>query len=304
VDLSIVIISWNTADLLAQCLASIYTCPPDNDFEVLVVDNASTDDTVQIVRQQYPQVKLLENKKNVGFATANNQAVRHSTGRYVLLLNPDTKVKPGALKKLVEFIDTTPQAGAVGARILNPDESLQTSCYPAPTLAREFWRLFHLDALWPYGSYHMSGWQIDRPREVDVLLGACLLLRKSALDQVGLLDENYFIYSEEVDLCYRLRKAGWPLYWVPQAQVIHYGGQSTQQVAAEMFMRLYQSKLIFIRKHHGGLAGQLYKLILLVTALVRLLVSPLAWLERAPKRQLHLTLASRYWQLMRSLPNL
>jgi hypothetical protein len=131
-----------------------------------------------------------------------------------------------------------------------------------------------------------------------------LLLRREALNQVGLLDENYFIYSEEVDLCYRLQKAGWRLYWAPQAEVIHYGGQSTQQVAAEMFMRLYESKLIFIRKHHGWLAGRIYKLILLITALVRLLVSPFAWLERPPRRQLHLTLANRYWQLVRALPGM
>jgi GT2 family glycosyltransferase len=150
----------------------------------------------------------------------------------------------------------------------------------------------------------MAAWSFDQPREVDVLLGACLLLRRAALEQVGLLDENYFIYSEEVDLCYRLQKAGWHLYWVPRAQVVHYGGQSTQQVAAEMFMCLYQGKLLFIRKHYGALAGQIYKLILLVTALARLLVSPLAWLERSPQRQRHLTLANRYWVLIRALPGM
>lgn len=303
-NLSIVIVNWNTAQLLAQCLESVYAYPPEGDFEVLVVDNASTDNSVAVIRQQFPQARLIENRENVGFARANNQAIRQSAGEYVLLLNPDTEVKPGALESLLQFMQTRPRAGAAGAWVLNPDGSLQTSCYPAPTLAREFWRLFHLDKLWPYGSYNMSDWETTRPREVDILLGACLLLRRDALDEIGLLDENYFIYSEEVDLCYRLQRAGWKLFWAPQAQVIHYGGQSTQQVAAEMFMRLYESKLIFIRKHHGGLAGYIYKLILFITALTRLFISPLAWLEDSPRRQWHLTLASRYWQLVRALPGM
>ena len=303
-DLSIIIVSWNTVDLLAQCLASIYAYPPSCLFEVLVVDNASTDASLQMVREQFPQVELIENKINVGFAGANNQAIRQCSGRYLLLLNPDTEVKPQTFDVLVCFMETQAQVGAVGARTLNSDGTLQTSCYPAPTLLREFWRLFHLDVLWAYGSYDMANWCLDHSREVDVLLGACLLLRRTALDGVGLLDENYFIYSEEVDLCYRLQKGGWHLYWIPQAQVVHYGGQSTQQVATEMFIRLYQGKLIFIRKHHGWLAGRVYKLILLIIALARLLISPLAWLEPSPQRQYHLTLAGRYWKLVRALPGL
>ena len=299
-DLSIIIVNWNTADLLAQCLASIYTYPPNCSFEVLIVDNASTDASVQMIREEFPQVELIESKVNLGFAGANNRAINRSAGRYILLLNPDTEVKAQAFDVLVHFLETHSQVGAVGARTLNPDGSLQTSCYPTPTLFREFWRLFHLDVLWAYGSYNMVGWSVNQAREVDVLLGACLLLRRVALNGVGLLDEDYFIYSEEVDLCYRLQKANWHLYWVPQAQIVHYGGQSTQQVAAEMFMRLYQGKLFFIRKHYGWLAGQAYKLILLIIALARLLISPLAWLERSPQRQRHLTLASRYWKLVRA----
>ena len=305
IDLSIIIVSWNTRDILAQCLESVLTeikSLPYLTTETLVVDNISTDGSVQMLRENFPWVRLIENQENVGFARANNQAIRQSSGRYVLLLNPDTKVMPGALGLLFEFMETNLQAGVAGARILNPDQTLQISCYPAPNLSREFWRLFYMDKLRPYGSYRMADWPIDQPRGVDVLLGACLFIRREALDQVGLLDENYFIYSEEVDLCYRFQQRGWLLYWVPQSQIIHYGGQSTQQVAAAMFLRLYQGKIIFIRKHHGELAGQLYKLILLFTALCRLMISPLAWLERPPQRQQHLTLANRYWQLIRTLP--
>jgi GT2 family glycosyltransferase len=249
-------------------------------------------------------VRLIENSKNVGFAQANNQAIQQSAGCYVLLLNPDTEVQPGALETLVRFMDAHPQAGAAGARLLNPSGTLQPSCHPAPTLSRELWRLFHLDALWPYACYPMAGWDLNTPREVDMVPGACLILSRDALDQVGLLDEDYFIYSEEVDLCYRLRRAGWRLYWLPQAVVIHYGGQSTRQMAAAMFLRLYQGKVLYFRKHHGRLAAQLYKLILLIAALARLLLSPLVWLVRPPQRHQHLALASHYRRLVRALPGM
>jgi hypothetical protein len=273
-------------------------------IEVWVVDNGSADGSPAMVRARFPWVRLVENQENVGFARANNQAIRESEGRWVLLLNPDTEVKSGALEVLVRFLDAHPQTGAVGPRLLNPDGTLQPSCHPAPTLPSELWRLSHLDALWPFALYPMSEWDLDTPRRVDVLQGACLLLRRAALDQVGFLDEEYFMYSEEVDLCQRLKRAGWSLYWVPEAQVVHYGGQSTQQVAAEMFLQLYQSKLLYFRKHHGRPAAQTYKLILATATLVRLSLSPLAWLERFPQRERHLTLAGQYLRLLKALPEL
>lgn len=303
-DLSIIIVSWNTRDLLEQCLASVFASPPACAFEVWVVDNASTDGSNELVRRRFPQVRLVENTDNLGFAGGNNQAIRASAGRYVLLLNPDTEVKSGALETLVRFMEEQPQAGAAGSRLLNPDQTLQPSCYPLPTLSRELWRLFHLDAVRPYGTYRMADWSLDSPRAVDVIQGACLILRRTALDQVGLLDEDYFMYSEEVDLCFRLQKAGWQLHYVPRAKVVHYGGQSTQQVAAEMFLRLYQGKLIFFRKHRGWMAGQAYKLVLLAAAAARLLLSPLAWFESPSHRQQHLTLANNYWRLMMALPRM
>lgn len=303
-NLSIILVSWNTAGLLAKCLASIYTHSPGSQVEIIVVDNASTDDSAAMVRTQFPDVRLIANDDNIGFAPANNQAIRQSSGDYILLLNPDTEIKPGALETLLEFMEDHPHVGAVGPHTFNPDGTLQTSCYPLPTLTREVWRLFHLDTIRPYGSYRMADWSLDQAHPVETLLGACLLIRREVLDQVGLLDEQYFIYSEEIDLCYRIQQAGWSLYWVPQAQIIHYGGQSTQQVAAEMFIHLYQSKLRYFRKHHGWLAAQVYKLILLIAALSRLSVSPLAWLEREPQRQAHLTLARNYGRLVRTLPDL
>lgn len=303
-DLSIIIVNWNTADLLIQCLESIYANPPKNRFEVLVLDNDSSDQSVPLVQQRFPQVTLLASKENLGFAGGNNQAIQQSQGRYVLLLNPDTEVKPGALDELTQFMEANPQAGAAGSCLLNPDGTLQHSCYPFPTPARELWRLLHLDALYLYALYRMDTWNRHEVQEVDVIQGASLILRREVLNQVGLLDDTYFMYTEEVDLCYRIQKQGWQLYWIPQSQVIHYGGQSTKQVATKMFLCLYESKLIFIRKHHGWLAAQLYKLILMLITVVRLIITPLVWLERPTKRQKHLSLANNYRRLLVALPKM
>lgn len=302
--LSIVIVSWNTAQLLENCLASIMANPPASAFELWVVDNASTDDSPRVVREKFPQAHLLENTANVGFARANNQAIRQCTGKYILLLNPDTLVTSGALRALVDFLETRPDAGAAGARILNPDGSLQIASHPRPTLSRELWRLFHLDRLWPYAEYPTTQWDTNQAKEVDVLIGACLLLRKDVLDQVGLLDEDYFMYSEEVDLCSRVQRAGWHLFWVPGASVVHFGGQSTQQVPTEMFLNLYHGKIKYFRKHDGWLAAQIYKLILMIASLSRLLLAPLTFLEHSSVRKKHLTLVDRYRRLVLALPRM
>jgi GT2 family glycosyltransferase len=270
---------------------------------MLVVDNASADGSAEMVRECFPQARLLVNEENVGFARANNQAFRQANGRYVLLLNPDTRLLPDALAQLVDFMDSEPGAGAAGSRLLNPDGSLQPSCTPAPTLSREWWYLFHLDRLWPYSRYPMRRWDVQQSREVDVVQGAAMIVRRDVLAQIGLMDEGYFMYSEEVDLCDRVRAAGWRIYWVPQSQVIHYGGQSTRQAAREMFLRLYEGKLLYFRKRHGRSTARLYKLVLLVAALARLAITPLAWLGRSPNRQQYLTLAGYYRQLVFALPN-
>jgi GT2 family glycosyltransferase len=277
---------------------------PCQDVEILVVDNASTDGTIEAVRQQFPQVHLIENSGNVGFAQANNQAIGLSQGNYVLLLNPDTEVKPGALQTLLNFMEAEPEIGLVGAQLLNADGSLQTSCYPAPTLLRELWRLFHLDSLRPYGTYRMAAWSRTQPRAVETLLGACLFIRRQVLDEVGLLDEDYFMYSEEIDLCFRVGQTGWPIYWVPQAQIVHYGGQSTQQVPTKMFLHLYGSKLRYFRKHYGRASALAYKFIILTATLSRLILTPLALLEQSPKRRRHLQLAGNYGRLIIALPGM
>jgi GT2 family glycosyltransferase len=300
-DLSILIVSWNVRPWLLDCLQSIYANPPAGSFEVIVVDNASQDGSPAAVQAAYPQARLLQNTANPGFAAANNQAIQVSQGRYVLLLNPDTCLHPGALSALTAFLEANPQAGACGPRLLNPGGSLQISSYPFPTVGREFWRLFHLDRLRPIAAYPAATWDSSAPQPVDVIQGACLLLRRSVLDQVGLLDTGYFMYTEEVDLCYRVRRAGHAIFWLPGAQVTHHGGQSTRQAALPMFLSLYQTKLRFIRKHHGPLAGLAYRGVLAAAALPRILGGALPF---GPSSAARRQVAANYRALLRSLPTL
>ena len=302
--LSIIIINWNTRNLLSDCISSIYEHALEVDFELIVVDNASSDGSQKMIQNQFPDVDLITNSNNPGFAKANNQALRTCSGEYALLLNPDTIVKPGAIEELVKFLDDFPEVGAAGARLLNPDGSLQRSAYPKPTLFREFWRLFHLDGLMHLAKYPMNRWSLDQVREVEILKGACIIIRRKALDEVGLLDEEYFMYSEDLDLCTRLTQSGWHLYWIPSAEVIHFGGQSTQQVAEEMFLRLYQGKIMYFRKHQSNLAVMVYKFILCIATLVRLVLTPFALLEEPTQRRRHLDLSHNYRQLLISLPGL
>jgi GT2 family glycosyltransferase len=300
-ELSVIIVNWNTKELLINCLSSLYSDKYNGEYEVWVVDNASKDGSVEAVRQQFPTVKLISSSLNIGFGAANNLAILQSKGDYIWLLNSDALVRSGTISPLVKFLDENPSAGGVGSKLLNPDGSLQTSCYPFPSITRETWRLFHLDAIWTYGVYDQLQWDPNEPREVDIIQGASLVLRREALENVGVFDEDYFMYSEEVDLCYRLKNAGWHLYWIPRSEVVHFGGQSTQQVAAEMFLALYQSKLLFFRKHRSRFETQLYKLTISFASLIRLLLSPLAWFEDPFTREKHLTLANNYRQLLKEL---
>lgn len=310
-DLSVVIVNWNTGRLLDQCLTSLRTdLSMSGDHrrhlraETFVVDNGSTDESQRVSADNERCVQFIQNRDNRGFAGANNQAIRSSSGRYVLLLNPDTEVRAGAIETLVRFMDEHPDAGAAGPLLLNPDGTLQDSCFPAPSLLRELWRLLHLDAVWPYGSYRQDRWSLASPHLVDVVQGACLVIRRHALDQIGLLDEDYFIYSEEVDLCQRLRERGWSVYWVPGATVVHYGGQSTRLVAQAMLVQLYRAKTQYFRKHGGDQTARVYKSIILLAAGIRLTLALLFLGVPSPARRHYLVLARHYRRLVRELPSL
>lgn len=251
-----------------------------------------------MVRERFPWVQLVENAENLGFATANNQAIRLSQGRCVVLLNSDCEVRPGALLGLVEFLDTRPRAGAAGARLLYPDGSLQPSCHPMLTPDRELWRLTFLDRLWPRATYRMGRWQLDTPRRVEVIKGACLALRRETLDQVGPLDERYFMYTEEVDLCHRLALAGWESWWVPRSVVVHHEAASSRQDAEAMYVQLYRSKIQFYRKFGGDRRANRFKRILRLTYWPRLAFATLASSFSPPLA----TRARTYRRLLTDLP--
>ncbi|MBN1920541.1 MAG: glycosyltransferase family 2 protein [Anaerolineae bacterium] len=308
---TVVIVNWNTREMLAQCLDSIADSgwwPVDDGYrevpfkaDVIVVDNASSDRSVEMVRDQYPNVQLIENNENVGFARGNNQALQEAQGYYVMLLNSDAELTSGALEALVAYIDAHPDVGAVGPYLLNGDgATLQPSCHPVLTPRREFWRLCFLDRIWPQATYPMHRWDPATPREVEVIKGACLVLRREALDQVGLLDEQYFMYSEEMDLCYRLSQAGWKLVWVPEARVIHHGEASSKQMAERMYIELYRSKVQFHRKFGGNRRARLFKALVALAYLPRALIASAAGLLTPTLR----SRARTYRRLLRTLPGL
>ena len=269
-------------------------------IEIFVVDNASSDGSAQMVKERFPWVHLIENAENLGFARANNQAIDLANGKYVLLLNSDTEVHPGAFAALIAFMEKTPKAGAAGAHLLNGDRTLQPACQPMLTPWREFVRLLFLDRFFHVATYSASWWATDEPRQTEVIKGACLMLRHTALEEVGSLDSSYFMYTEEVDLCYRLGKAGWQLWWVPAAKVTHYGEGSSSQVAQAMYVQLYRSKIQFYRKYGGDRRAVLFKRLLRVAYWPRLAaVSLFALLSPALSAK-----ARIYRDLLTQLPTL
>lgn len=302
--LSILIVNWNTRQDLLRCLASITANPPVLPFEVLVFDNASEDGSAEAVAAQYPQVRVEVGPENLGFARANNRAASQAQGQFWLLLNPDTVVHPGAVEALVRYLAEQPRVAAVGPRLINPDGSPQPSIERLPSLFREWWRLFHLDRLYPVSQYTKAVLASQVPQRIEVLNGACLLLRADAVRPLGLFDEDYFVYSEEVDLCDRLGQAGWELHWLPEATVTHSGGRSTRQVADSMFLELYRNKIKFFRKRRSALAGTLYKLILFQASLARLGLGQAARALPLSGRHAWADIARQYRLLLAALPNL
>jgi N-acetylglucosaminyl-diphospho-decaprenol L-rhamnosyltransferase len=302
-DLSIVIVSWNTRALLEACLASLHATSEERssilnmESEIIVVDNASTDGSPDMVRARFPAVRLIECDHNLGFAAGNNRGLSVASGRYALLLNSDTEVRPGALACLLAFMDAYPRAGACGPRLLNSDGTLQPSCSPMLTPGREFWRLMFLDAVWPRATYPMRDADVCQPRQVETIKGACLMLRRAALDQAGLLDEGYFMYTEEVDLCYRLAQDGWELWWTPAAEVVHYGEASTRQQREDMYIQLYCSKTRFYRKFGGEANAVRFQRLLRIAYTPRWVAARLASLLRPELRPR----ARTYARLLREL---
>jgi len=304
IDLSIIIVNWNTFEYLQGCLGSIIIHLHNSSklsTEIIVVDNASYDRSVEMVKSDFPQVKLIQNSENYGFAKANNQAIRISTGSRVLFLNPDTLVNPVTISAIDRFLTQNPKVGIVAPKILNDDGSIQISAFRFPTLFNEFWRLFKLDFLYPMSTYPKRYFNHEKPKRADVVLGACFLVKRECLEQIGLLDEQFFVYSEEVDFCYRAHKAGWETYLLPQATIIHFGGKSTEKVSDAMFVELNRNKTRYFRKHHGEMVAQLYKALLVLISFVRIGVSRLMRLPGLSSRLLCPDLEHKYRLLLNNL---
>jgi GT2 family glycosyltransferase len=253
--ISIIIVTYNNEHDIKNCLNSIYN---QNDVqpEVFLIDNASKDITVQIVQKEFPQVRLLLNKRNLGYAHANNQGINLSQGKYLLLLNPDARLKPDALFKMMNFMDANLQYSALAPKLLNPDESIQASLREFPSYQILFWEITGLSRLFPhhryFGRWRMGYFDYNKIAEIDQPLASCLLIRKQVFEKIGQFDEIFPIFFNDVDFSKRMKKAGFKTVYLPDAEVYHYRGASTSQVRVKMIWEWHFSLFRYFKKHHTG----------------------------------------------------
>ena len=255
IDLSVIIVNYNNRNFLDDCLNSVFHATHRASLEVILVDNYSADDSVELVRSNFPSVKIIENQANLGFGRANNQALKVSRGRYLLLLNTDTVVKEGALDQLVEFLDTQPRAGACGPKLLNVNGTPQ---HQGGLFSRRFW---------------LS----QEPVAVDYLIAAALMVRREVYERVGGLDENFFFSNEDLDWCRRIRRAGWQVCFVPQAEIVHFGGYTISKFNQKTFIEGFRGGLYFCRKHYGLFIYGIYRALLAFFMLLAILVAALLY---------------------------
>lgn len=302
--LSIIIVSWNVKSDLADCIRSVAQNRPAGEYEVIVVDNASADGSAEMVKEQFPEVILVVNEENLGFATANNVGIAKSCGEYILLLNPDTIVHPGSLDALLKFMDDNDDVGVCGPKLLNTDGTTQHSARGFPTL-RGVVHCFTIMRAIPifrgqYNKWMMRDFAHDRQADVDQVMGAALMVRRSIVEQLGGMDEAFFMYYEEVDLCYRIKQAGWRIVFTPGPVITHRGGQSVAQVPVRRRIMTLRSILIFLRKHRGKyvimLFNVFFKPAVFLQDIYNVLRAMLTWLVAALtlKRKKRIEAAKRF----------
>ncbi len=295
-DLSVIIVNWNTRELVLESLRSLYRAWMNGSMEVFVVDNGSSDGSVEAIRAAFPGAVLIEKRKNLGFASANNEAIRYARGKYILLLNTDVILQGDTLTVLMDFMEQTPQAGIVGAQLLKPDGSKQNSFDNFPTLASEGLNKSLLRILFPkrYPSKRLS---FSLPVAVESVIGACMMVRRDALDDVGPMDENYFFFMEETDWCYRMREKGWGVHLIPQARAVHLQGGTVDRVKAQAKVEYYRSRYLFFEKNRGRFqTGVLAGLLLLKLTLSLLMQTLLCLFTLFQDKRLHQKLAIT-WKL-------
>lgn len=263
--LSIIIVSWNVRKELLNCLGSIRKNPPSCSYEIIVVDNASTDNTIGVAQRDFPEVELIISETNRGFAAANNLGIQKSRGQYIFFLNPDTIVRSRSLDSLINFMDENKDVGVCGPKLLNLDGSFQESIRGIPTFRAALHRHTAFKYLYifkgMYRKWVMRDHAYDKQTDVDQVMGAALMTRRSIIDQVGAMDERFFMYYEEVDLCYRIKKAGWRIVYVPESEITHIGGSSSGQIPAEKRIMALTSLLKFFKKHRGSYVTALFALL-------------------------------------------
>jgi GT2 family glycosyltransferase len=286
--LTVIIVNYNVQSYLEQCLNSVIEASLNNLTEIIVVDNNSADDSVKMLKEKFPQVYLIENEANKGFSVANNQAIKVAKGEYLLLLNPDTVVEEDTFEKIISFMDAHLDAGALGVKMLNGEGVfLPESKRGLPTLPVAFYKLSGLSKLFPtsqlFGKYHLGFLDENKTHQVDVLAGAFMLIRKSILDKVGLLDETFFMYGEDVDLSYRITLSGYKNYYFPETKIIHYKGKSTNKNDIDYVINFYKAMLIFAKKHFSKSNKILFFLFIYPGVYIQIVIAALPRLLRSNK---------------------
>lgn len=302
-QLSIIIVNWNVRELLRRALDSIYTSwGPQAGLEVIVVDNGSHDDSPAMVREAFPQVILIANRENRGFTGGNNQGLAAARGKTLLLLNPDTEILGDALHKMLDYLQAHSEVGLIGPQLLNPDGSVQSSRRHFPNLAILFLESTWLQKIAPrrmLRHYYAQEQPDSATQSVDWVTGAAMLARRTVLTEVGGLDEGFFMYSEELDWCRRIKAAGWRVDYFAQAQIVHHEGKSSEQVVAARHIYFQSSKVRYTRKHHSALSAELLRLWLMGQYCVQIGIEGIKWLW-GRKRPLRAARIRAYRQVLRS----
>lgn len=287
-SLSIVIVTWNAKQYTCECLESLENQWPSRLLQIIVVDNASSDGTESLVHEKFPQVMLIQSGSNVGFAKGNNLGIRKSTGKYLFLINSDVHVLPGCLRKMVDFMEEHPDIGMLGPQMLDRQCRVARSAMRFPTVWNVFLRALALERVFKrsrlFGGYLMSDFPHDRIADVEVLNGWFWMIRRQSLDQVGLLDESFFMYSEDIDWCKRFRENGWRLVFFPRAQAIHYGGASSTNAPVRFYLEKLKASNQYFRKHHGRLSLFLYRVAIVLHESLRLCAYLASYVLQKPSR--------------------
>ena len=273
-DISFIIVNWNAIKYLSQCIASIVENSQSFSYEIIVVDNASSDGSPDIIKNQFPDIKVICNGSNLGFAKANNIGIRQSQGDFLCLVNSDVVVLKDSVDKLLAYIKSQPTIGMVGPQIIGIKGEIQRSCMEHPTLSNMFARAIAFNSVFPksklLGNYLMTDWEHDSLRRVDIINGCFWLIRKKALDKVGLLDEQFFMYGEDMDWCKRFWNNHWEISFYPDVKVIHYGGASSANAPVRFYIEMHKANLKYWEKHHGAFSLYIFRCILLLHQFIRL----------------------------------